>query len=106
MWRVLKNSQIDGFKFRRQVVLSDYIVDFVCLEARPIVEVDGATHSSEEELRRDADREQRLRSFGFEVLRFQNQEVYNNLDGVAETIWYKLKQLRPRLGPEYNADEA
>ncbi len=80
LWRILKLRQVEGFKFRRQVVLQNYIADFACLEARLIVEVDGATRSTDEELRRNAVR---------------NQDVYDNLEGVAETIWLKLRE-RPR----------
>ena len=97
LWRVIRNCQIEGFRFRRQVVLSDYIVDFACLEARLIIEVDGATHASETELLRDAERERRLRSLGFAILRIYNQEVYDNLEGVGDTIWFKLRELRPRF---------
>jgi very-short-patch-repair endonuclease len=75
LWRFLKNAQLEGFKFRRQVPLSECIVDFACLEARLIIEIDGATHSSEVDLSRDAEREGRSRSCGFEIMRFQNQDV-------------------------------
>ena len=69
----------------------------MCYEARLIVEVDGATHSTDAELARDAARDDALRRAGNHVLRFRNVEVYENLDGVVETIFLKLQELRPRM---------
>ncbi len=97
LWGALNRRQVAGFKFRRQVTLTRYIVDFACLEARLIVEIDGATHSTQEELLRDSFREQNLRAMGFDILRFQNAEVFENLEGVAETIRLKVRELRPRV---------
>jgi len=74
-----------------------FVVDFACTEARLVIEVDGATHSSNEEIGRDNLRDAKLRSNGNSILRFTNDEVYRNLDGVVETIWLKLRDLRPRV---------
>lgn len=98
LWRSINRGQLDGFRFRRQVPLAGYIVDFACHEARLVLELDGATHSSDEELAADAVRQQKLEEAGYTVLRFRNAEVYDNLDGVAETILLKLRALRPRIG--------
>jgi very-short-patch-repair endonuclease len=97
LWQVLRRKQVGGFRFRHQVILSGYIADFVCLEARLVVEVDGATHSSETEIARDLRRTAALAAHGFAVLRFANDGVYRNLDGLAETIAMKLMELRPRI---------
>jgi very-short-patch-repair endonuclease len=97
-WYGVRRQQIGGFKFRRQVVLEDFIVDFACLEARLVIEVDGATHSTDPELARDAARSTALRAQGYDILRFTNEEVFANLDGVLETVRLKLIELRPRLG--------
>jgi very-short-patch-repair endonuclease len=78
-------------------VLDCFIVDFTCFDARLIVEVDGATHSTGEEMTRDAARSAALAASGFEILRFTNDDIYRNLDGVLETIWAKLVELRPRI---------
>ncbi len=72
-------------------------MDFACFDARLIIEVDGATHSSDEEMARDAARSAALAVSGFEIPRFTNGDIYLNLDGVVETIWAKLIELRPRL---------
>ena len=96
LWGRIRREQIGGFKFRRQVVLADFIVDFACLEARLIVEIDGATHSTDAELAHDATREAALRAMGYALLRFANDDVFREIDGVVETIWLKLGALRPK----------
>ena len=97
LWNRIRREQIDGFRFRRQVVLGPFIVDFACLEARLILEVDGATHSTETELARDTARTVRLSAMGFAILRFANDDVFREIDGVVETIRLKLGELRPRI---------
>jgi very-short-patch-repair endonuclease len=97
LWGVLKNGQLEGVKFRRQAILGDYIVDFAAFETRLIVEVDGATHSTQEELTRDALRERKLRAMGFAILRFQNAEVFENLKGVEATIRLKVSEIKGRF---------
>ena len=77
--------------------LDAFIGDFVSFDARLVVEVDGATHSTDEEVERDAARSRALAAQGFAVLRFTNDEAYRNLDGVLETIRLKLIELRPRI---------
>ena len=72
-----------------------FVVDFICFQARLVVEVDGATHSSDAEIARDRRRDAILRENGNAVLRFNNVEVYENLDGVLETIRLKLLELCP-----------
>jgi len=97
LWRGLRNGRIGGFRFRRQVVLRGFIADFVCYEARLVIEVDGATHSTVEEIERDAARDWRLIADGNTILRFTNDEVFHNIEGVLETIRLKLNELRPRI---------
>ncbi|HEY9898293.1 MAG TPA: DUF559 domain-containing protein [Pantanalinema sp.] len=81
-WRALRFESL-GAKFRRQVPLGNYIVDFVCLDVSLIVEVDGSQHLENEY---DRQRDAWLGDQGFRVLRFWNNEVLGNLDGVVETI--------------------
>ncbi len=95
LWRGLRERGVEGFRFRRQVALLGYVVDFICFEARLIVEVDGATHSSNDEIVHDLRRDEVLRENGNAVLRFGNVEVYENLDGVLETIRLKLLEVCP-----------
>jgi len=83
MWRLLRQRQISGLRFRRQVPIDQYIVDFACLEARLVIEVDGGQHfESEADKRRDA----YLHGQGFRVLRFWNNDVLSNPDGVHRVI--------------------
>jgi very-short-patch-repair endonuclease len=96
LWGQLRFWQIDGYKFRRQQPLGNYIVDFVCFEKRLIIELDGGQHS--EQLKYDFERDAWLRAQGFSVLRFWNNEVLQNLCGVKETILHRLKRT-PFLSP-------
>jgi very-short-patch-repair endonuclease len=90
LWHHLRNRKLIGFKFRRQVPLGRYIVDFVCVERSLVVEVDGGQHGLGTKYERD--RQQWLEAQGWRVLRFWNNEVKENLAGVLETI---AEALRP-----------
>ena len=96
LWDGLRRKQIDGFRFRRQVILGGFVADFASFDARLVVEVDGATHSTDKEAAYDAARSTALAELGFAVLRFGNDDIYRNLDGVLETIRMRLMELRPR----------
>jgi very-short-patch-repair endonuclease len=91
LWAKLRNRQLNGFKFIRQMPIGIYFADFCCREAKLIIEVDGATHSTANELAGDARRTDSLLAEGFFVLRFQNAEVFENLDGVLETILARIE---------------
>jgi very-short-patch-repair endonuclease len=95
LWEQLRNRTLGGFKFSRQVPVGSYIVDFACRERRLIVEVDGATHSTEQELIHDNRRTEFLKSEGYAVIRFQNDEVLNGMDEVLTLILQALRN-RPR----------
>jgi very-short-patch-repair endonuclease len=90
LWQRLRGRQIEGCKFRRQHPYEDFILDFVCLERHVIVELDGSQHVETE--RRDAYRTARLEVAGFEIIRFWNNEVSENLEGVLESIRQCLKR--------------
>ena len=80
------NKQLEGVKFRRQQPLGAYIVDFVSFERRIIVEIDGGQHNEEEVSKGDEGRTTRLKERGYQVLRFWNNEVLVNMEGVLEKI--------------------
>ena len=83
LWRHLRAHRLNGEKFRRQQPIGPYVVDFVHFGARLIVEADGGQHNdSPHDERRDA----WLREQGFKVMRFWNNEIMSNLDGVLETV--------------------
>ena len=82
-WRLLRDRRLSGLKFRRQVPVGPYIVDFLCVGAKLIIEADGLQHA---ETRRDNVRDAYRASQGWKVLRFWNNEVFLNREGVLETI--------------------
>ncbi len=84
LWSALRHKQLDGLKFRRQVPIGDFVADFASLSARLIVEVDGGQHDTERE--KDAARTAWLSSRGYRVIRFWNNDVLANLEGVVRTI--------------------
>lgn len=84
LWQHLRSRQLEGLKFRRQQPIDNYIVDFVCLEKRIIIEVDGGQHAVEKE--KDIERDNYLERNGFRVLRFWNNDVLTNIDGTLEVI--------------------
>ena len=86
LWAELRNRQLENFKFVRQEPIGNYVADFVCRERRLIVEIDGATHSTDEEVERDAVRTGSLERLGYRVIRFQNDDVYNAMEGVLGSI--------------------
>ena len=86
LWQALRNRQLEGLKFKRQVPLDGYILDFVCFEAKLIIEVDGDQHS---ESTRDAVRDRHFEAKGFRTLRVWNDEVEKNIDGVCGTILHE-----------------
>ncbi len=92
LWKRLRSSQLGGHKFRRQAVLEPYIADFYCPAKGLIVEIDGRTHEEFGDLRRDS----ALRSRGYTTLRFSNQEIGRNLDGVVTSIFHTLENLPDR----------
>lgn len=83
-WKYLRNSQLEGIKFRRQQPLGPYIVDFVSFESNLIIEVDGSQHA--DDTRYDDARTVYLTHNGFKVLRFWNHELVENLEGVLQVI--------------------
>jgi very-short-patch-repair endonuclease len=84
LWSHLKARRLDGLKFRRQQPVGKYIVDFICFEKRIVIEVDGGQHSWEKS--KDEVRDKWLRKEGYSVLRFWNNDVLKNIDGVIQII--------------------
>jgi very-short-patch-repair endonuclease len=95
LWWRLRKKQLDGFKFRRQYSIGPFFVDFICLEARLIVELDGSQH--DDRRAQDESRSAYLRANGYTVLRFWNSEVMTQIDSVIERIAEALNQTpRPK----------
>jgi very-short-patch-repair endonuclease len=92
LWQNLRAKRLNGAKFRRQHAIGDYIVDFCCLRHRLVVEVDGGQHAGDQEEEKDAARTARLEAQGFRVIRFWNDDVMKNLDGVLTSIVDALEE--------------
>jgi len=99
LWCKLRNKQL-GAKFRRQSPIDKYIVDFVCFEKKLIIEVDGSQHLGN---RKDRERDKWFENNGFKVLRFWNNEVLKNVNGVLEMIRRELPS--PQSSPVKGEEE-
>jgi very-short-patch-repair endonuclease len=99
LWHRLRANQVEGLRFRRQHPIGSYIVDFVCLEKRLIVEVDGGHHAQPEQIEHDRRRDHWLSAEGYRVMRIPSIDVFQNIDGVIDGIWAKLQEM-PSARPE------
>jgi very-short-patch-repair endonuclease len=90
LWFRLRDRRLRGLKFRRQLPLDKYFVDFCCEEAHLVIEIDGGQHASTKSA--DAARTKVLEAMGYLVLRFWNNEILGNIDGVLEVVLSTLKQ--------------
>ena len=93
LWQALRGRRLAHWKFRRQHPIDRYVVDFVSIEGKLIVEVDGVTHGTDREVARDTERTRLLEAFGFNVVRVSNTDVYENLGGVLEMIDQTLRPM-------------
>ena len=97
LWLRLRDRRLNGMKFRRQMPIKSYVVDFCCESERLVIELDGGQHSERvaEDTRRTAD----LEAYGYLVLRFWNNDVLSNIDGVLEMIVTTASQEPPHPNP-------
>ena len=91
LWSCLRNRKLAGLRFRRQHPLADRSVDFFCEDAKLAIELDGSGHLGELRQASDLDRELELYEKGIRILRFPNSEVFENLDGVLNSIIYAIE---------------
>ena len=96
LWRHLRQSQFHGLKFRRQEPVDGYIADFICLEKRIIIELDGGQHAEAEVY--DQKRTSTIEAAGFKVLRFWNNDVLKNIEGVLSSLEIELQVPSQREG--------
>ena len=94
LWRELKGRRHDGLKFRRQHPVPPYILDFAERKLKLAIEIDGATHWTDEEQSRDEKRTKFLEAKGWTVIRYLNDDVYEGLGETVESIWLKALELR------------
>jgi very-short-patch-repair endonuclease len=97
LWVHLRSWRKNGFHFRRQAPRGRYVVDFVCLKHRLMVEIDGGQHNFDAHAQRDAERDNHFTGEGFRVLRFWNNEIDRNLEGVLTLISEALRNPPPGL---------
>jgi methionine--tRNA ligase/methionine--tRNA ligase beta chain len=90
MWQILRGKKIGGFKFRRQHIIGSYIADFVCLSQQIVIEIDGLIHQVPENILSDEARTLELNRLGFDVIRFTNDEVFNDTDNLIKKITHEL----------------
>lgn len=99
LWKYgLRAKMRRGYGFRRQRPVLNYIADFMCLELRLIIEVDGVSHTWDEAKRKDNAREERLKEAGFQILRFNDNEILKSINSVIEAIDSKIEQIEIQLG--------
>ncbi|MGH2574693.1 MAG: endonuclease domain-containing protein, partial [Ignavibacteria bacterium] len=93
LWNRIREKKIKGFRFRRQFSIGNYILDFYCPELKLAVEVDGATHLTNQEIEQDKFRQESLENLGINFLRFTNTEIYGYINEVIDAIQKKVKVL-------------
>ena len=98
LWKVIRNRQILGAKFRRQHPISSFAADFYCHETILVLEVDGEVHDTEEAKEYDAKRTKELKRLGLKVIRFRNEDVFNEIDKVISTITNYIIEYRSKEG--------
>ena len=84
--------EVKDIRLRRQYIISDYIVDFVCLQSHLIIKLDGGYHSEAEQVYEDRQRENALKRLGFSILRFKNEDIFNDIQGVFTVIRKKINE--------------
>ena len=86
LWQLLRNRQFMGLKFKRQFPIGNYIVDFVCEEKKLVIEIDGGQHNIPDNVKADKERTNYINSKGYRVVRFWNNDINQNIEGVYETL--------------------
>ncbi|MGV7122516.1 endonuclease domain-containing protein [Sphingopyxis sp. 550A] len=104
LWRAISRRQLEGWKFSRQMPIGPYVADFLCREARLVVELDGISHDARQE--EDRRRDGYMRRQGYQTARFANADVFTNLEGVLMTILSALNSGPPPAPPACGRGEA
>ncbi len=94
VWQKLRCKQLENCKFRNQYSVDQFVLDFYSSEIKLAIEIDGESHFQEGVAQYDQERQIFIESAGIKFLRFTNKDVYENLNGVLETIAYKIRELR------------
>ena len=105
LWSHLRAGRFEGLKFRRQHPIGHFIVDFVCLERKLIIELDGGQHALPDEILKDRQRDAWLEKEGYSIIRFWDNEVLMNTNGVLETIQERLHRTPSPQSPPLKGGE-
>jgi very-short-patch-repair endonuclease len=98
LWSALKSRQLGSYKFSRQIIVGPYIADFICLSQKLIIELDGGQHGLDEGIIYDAARTAFLEREGYHVMRFWNNDVLTNIEGVLEMILCRAQEVQKNSG--------
>jgi len=90
LWQELRRKQIYGHHFRRQHPIGPYVADFACVKEKLVIEADGYGHSETHEIEHDEKRTAYMNKLGWRVIRFRNEDIYDDVDGVVEAIAAQL----------------
>ena len=93
LWAKIRGKQLKEYQFYRQQIIGNYIVDFYCPKAKIVLELDGGQHYNLAGKEKDRERDNYMKNQGVKVLRFSDREVFENIDGILETIWNYLQNL-------------
>lgn len=100
LWNILRNNQINNLHFKRQKPIGNYIVDFVCLKEKIIIELDGGQHNEPKNIAHDKERTNYLISLGYKIIRIWNNEIFENFEGVKEYLYNSLAPREIGMGRE------
>ncbi len=92
-WNKVKNGQFRGYRFNRQKIIGNYIVDFYCADCRVVIEIDGFSHKLKGTA--DSERDLFLRSLGLEIIRIDVKDIFNDIDEVIQRLYYHTALLEP-----------
>jgi len=93
LWSAVRRKQLNGVRFRRQHPIAQFVVDFYCHQAGLVIELDGEIHAQADQQQRDNDRTYELERLGLRVIRFQNEEILNNISGILVRISNELSHI-------------
>jgi very-short-patch-repair endonuclease len=99
LWIVLRSWKREGTRFRRQVVIGNYIVDFACHRSMIIIELDGSQHAEDKHQREDIYRDQELEAMGYEIVRIWNESFNREYDETLQYIWRCIEPRLPSPSP-------
>lgn len=94
LWKHISGGKLMGYKFRRQYSVGKYILDFYCPRLRLAIELDGGQHNDLKNIKKDKERTKFLKDYNIKVIRYWDNEVLNNMDGVLEDIMNKIEKIK------------